>query len=509
MNISTRSVLIDHRFLLAIIVVLVITLANYDKWTGPTAPVYSKSVSPTVVEEFRAAWIASVANINWPSEMGLSVDEQQQQAINLLDAISAANMNAVILQIRPQADALYDSPYEPWSYYLTGTQGTPPEPFYDPLAFWVEQAHLRGLELHAWINPYRAHHMDGGPVSEHSIVQRMTDNIYRLKNDMYWMDPTQPEVVAHSLNVIKDIVSRYDIDGLHYDDYFYPYPSYNDGEDFPDHENYQHYVTQGGELSKADWRRAAVDDFVQQIYVSVKAIKPHVKVGISPFGIWRPNYPESIRGFDQYEQLYADAKLWLNEGWLDYYTPQLYWNISKIPQSFPILLAWWESQNTQQRHLWPGMSSNKAATQAGQTEVINQIMVSRAIQKTSSGHVFWNVKTVADNPDFALLLANHVYNNQALVPASPWLDNEPPDPPTVSMTERDNALIVTWRGADEAAFRWVIYSYTASGWRYDIVPGHVDNYRFDDAKAIQQVAVIAVDRTGQQSARINLLTEHE
>lgn len=498
-----------HRYtLVTIILALVITLFNYSNWFGPKPPVYSKYESETVVEEFRAVWIASVANINWPSERGLSVQKQKQEAIDMLDIVADANMNAVILQIRPQADALYQSQLEPWSYYLSGEQGVAPEPYYDPLVFWIEEAHKRGLELHAWINPYRAHHIEGGPITEHSIVNKLAEHVVKLDNGMYWMDPSQPVVVNHSLAVIADIVSRYDLDGLHYDDYFYPYPSYNAGAPFPDEDNYQQYLADGGDLSVSDWRRRAVDDFVKKIYDKVKAIKLHVKVGISPFGIWRPGNPEMILGFDQYEKLYADARLWLNEGWLDYFTPQLYWNVSKIPQSYPLLLSWWNKENHAGRHLWPGMSSNKASELPGQTEVINQIMITRAILDSQTGHVFWNIKTIADNPEFSQVLVRHVYNNQALVPASPWLDDTPPSAPEVTARLTENNLEIEWTNTStEAVFNWVIYYKVAGKWQYKIFPSIINKHLVESGEQVTEIAVVAVDRTGVQSERINLLVK--
>ncbi|GMG87086.1 glycoside hydrolase family 10 protein [Biformimicrobium ophioploci] len=488
----------------AIIAVLAIALWQYPRWFGPELPAYGKAERETVAREFRAAWVATVANIDWPSEPGLPVEQQQQEAIALLDKVAAANMNAVIFQVRPQADALYASELEPWSYYLSGEQGKAPEPLYDPLAFWVEQAHQRGLELHAWVNPYRAHHTEGGPVSEHSLVTKKPELIAKLANGMYWMEPTREETIAHSLAVIADIVQRYDIDGIHYDDYFYPYPSYNQGAPFPDSDSYQAYQQQGGKLGLSDWRRDAVNRFVKDIYSEVKRIKPHVKVGISPFGIWRPGYPETIAGFDQYEELYADARLWLNEGWLDYFTPQLYWNINRIQQSYPILLAWWQGENHQQRHLWPGLSSNQVATKQGTDEIINQIQFTRALLQEQTGQVFWNVKTVSDNPRFAQLLKDTVFYHQALIPASPWLDSTPPLAPEVRYQSNADGLTVSWQPqSDEATARWLLYYQTDGKWRYKILTRDVLGHRFNREDEITAVAVLAVDRNGLESERIN------
>ncbi|MGD8868596.1 MAG: family 10 glycosylhydrolase, partial [Gemmatimonadales bacterium] len=273
-------------------------------------------IGPHAQREFRAAWVASVANINWPSQPGLPVEEQKREAIELLDLLERHHYNAVVFQVRPQADALYESELEPWSYYLTGEQGKAPHPYYDPLEFWIEAAHDRGLELHAWLNPYRAHHREGGPITEHSIVRTRPDLVVELKDGFWWMDPGQEDTKKHSLAVVMDIVRRYDVDGIHFDDYFYPYPSTNHDEDFPDDASWNRYKSGGGKLSRDDWRRANINDFIESVYKGIKREKPRVKFGLSPFGIWRPHHPESIEGFDQYGQMYADARLWLNEGWV-------------------------------------------------------------------------------------------------------------------------------------------------------------------------------------------------
>ena len=505
MNKSLPRVKRKEAIYLTIIVLLLLAIGNYSWLFPPKLPNYGKADSPVVVEEFRAAWIASVANINWPSEPGLSVEAQKQEAITLLDHIADANLNAVILQVRPHADALYQSELETWSYYLTGEQGKAPSPYYDPLIFWIEQAHKRGLELHAWINPYRAHHIKGGEINEHSIVNIKPHLVTELHNGMQWMIPTHQETINHSIEVIKDIVARYDIDGIHYDDYFYPYPSYHNGQDFPDSQQYIEYLKQGGMLSIGDWRREAVNYFVKTLYQEVKQIKPKVKVGISPFGIWRPGYPESIAGLDQYNTLYADAKLWFNQGWLDYFTPQLYWNVNQVKQSFAQLLVWWQSQNLQNRHFWPGLSSNKVKTMQGIDEIVNQIMMSRAILQPSSGQVFWNVFTLSENPSFTQVLKNNIYNNQAIVPPSPWLDNIPPSPPEVTIKVQEG-LKLSWQNTgSEAAFRWILYYQQNNKWQYRIFNRDTYSHQFENAANIRAVAVVAVDRTGMQSDRVDFI----
>src|SRR5690606_13798634 len=236
-----------------------------------------------IPREFRAAWVATVANINWPSKPGLPVEEQKKEAISLLDSLVSLNFNAVIFQVRPQADALYYSELEPWSYYLTKKQGQAPVPFYDPLEFWIEEAHARGMELHAWLNPYRAHHTSSGKLDSASIVHKMPESVMKLEQGYWWFDPSLKSTQAHSLEVVKDIVRRYDVDGIHFDDYFYPYDSYHGGKDFPDDDSWAVYTANGGTLSRGDWRRESVNTFIKDVYKEIKAIKKDVKFGLSPF----------------------------------------------------------------------------------------------------------------------------------------------------------------------------------------------------------------------------------
>jgi len=465
---------------------------------------------PKPQREFRAAWVASVANINWPSKPGLSTQQQQDEAIALLDMLKKNNFNAVIFQVRPQADALYKSNLEPWSYFLTGVQGQAPKPYYDPLQFWVEAAHERGLELHVWLNPYRAHHISGGEPSEFSVVKKHPELVYKLKQGYWWLDPSKKGTQDLSAAVVKDIVRRYDIDGVHFDDYFYPYAEYNGGEDFPDAESYAEYQAAGGKLARGDWRREQVNVFIQRIYKTIKEEKKYVKFGVSPFGIWRPGFPASIKGFDQYDKLYADAKLWLNEGWIDYFMPQLYWQVNSIPQSFPVLLGWWQSENTKQRHLWPGMNSGIGGGEKNSDEIINQIMITRGILPKSPGAAHWSIAALLTHESLRNDLLKGPYKEEALVPASPWLDSEKPLSPKVEVENREADLYIKWKPANKSDdFKYIVYTNYGGKWNYTIL-----NYksRFllvqksifaDQAKLIKQnlqsIAVTAVDRTGNES----------
>lgn len=321
-------------------------------------------------------WIATVNNGDWPSRRDLTVDQQKQELTAMLDKIAALHLNAVFLQVRPMADAFYASSLEPWSQFLTGTIGKAPEPRYDPLAFAIEQAHARGLELHAWFNPFR-----GNPTT--------TLRAYSYGR-FIWMDPGDPDVEKRTLDVITDVVRRYDVDGVHLDDYFYPYPE-NNG-DFPDEPTWQAYR---GPLSRGEWRRQNINRFVHDLYASVKAVKPNVEVGISPFGIWRPRNPRQIRGFDAYDKIYADSRLWLQRGWVDYLAPQLYWPIEQREQSFPALLHWWSRQDHLGRGIVAGISINRPANRA---EIAQQLALIRG-ERQSVGFILFSAHTLIQNPD--------------------------------------------------------------------------------------------------------------
>jgi uncharacterized lipoprotein YddW (UPF0748 family) len=408
--------------------------------------------------EFRAAWVATVDNIDWPSRRNLSTAEQQRELIELLDIAKRLNLNALIFQVRPNCDALYASELEPWSEYLTGKMGRPPEPFWDPLEFVVREAHARGIELHAWFNPYRALHPAGkGPVSlDH--VSHTQPEVVREYGKYLWLDPGEPGASAHTLAVILDVVRRYDIDGVHFDDYFYPYPipvkpaamddalddsaDNNDAEPptkketvpFPDDASWQRALAamdsdERDELSRGDWRRQNVNDLIERVYHGIKQEKPWVKFGVSPFGIWRPGHPPQIKGFDQYTAIYADARTWLTEGWVDYLTPQLYWAIGPPEQSYAALLDWWHDQNAHDRHLWPGNFTSRLLADGKRhwkaEEVIAQIWVTRA-QAGAGGNVHFSMKALARNADgIADKLLAGPYQTPALVPESPWLPSRP------------------------------------------------------------------------------------
>ncbi|CAN5278418.1 family 10 glycosylhydrolase [soil metagenome] len=484
---------------------------------------------PGPMREFRGVWVATVANIDWPSKSNLTTQQQQDEMKAILDKVKSLNMNAVVFQVRPAADALYKSDLEPWSEYLTGTQGKAPEPYYDPLEMWCTEAHKRGIELHCWFNPYRAMHSGAkSQPADTSIVKTHPELAKKLETGYYWLDPAEPEVQKHSLAVIADVVKRYDVDGIHFDDYFYPYPEYNKGKDFPDDASWGRYQAGGGKLSRGDWRRKAVNDFVKDVNETIHATKPWVRFGISPFGIWRPGNPPSVQGFDQYDTLYADAKLWLNEGWVDYYTPQLYWQIKKVPQSFPVLLSWWVEQNKKGRNLWPGVSITAVGGSWTADETLNEIMITRALVPKGPGTVMFSMKSLQKNGGgLGDELLKAVYADQALPPASPWLDNDAPDAPKATLISDNGVRKITWeKQGKEDAFLWVVYRKEGDVWKNVILPPQETSYTVpvpveeskapdapadiaqgkknaDDKKnkTITALAVSAVDKVGKESKR--------
>jgi uncharacterized lipoprotein YddW (UPF0748 family) len=410
--------------------------------TPPTPP-GSPDHPPPAPREFRAAWVATVANIDWPSRPGLGAAALRAEALALLDTAQGLGLNALVLQVRPAGDAIYPSTLEPWTEFLSGEQGRPPwlpgEAAWDPLAFWVDEAHRRGMELHAWFNPYRARHSAArSPLVAPHIALR-EPGVVKAYGEMLWMDPAEPAAVAQTLAVVADVLRRYDIDGVHIDDYFYPYPvpapGARDGAElpFPDDAAWARYQASGGTLARDDWRRAQVDHMVQALQRTVRETRADVRFGISPFGLPRPDRrPAGITGFSQFDKLYADAEKWLENGWLDYWVPQLYWPIARLGQQFPVLLDYWLAQNPQQRHLWPGLFTSRVGT-AGVAaqgvpgniwparEIADQLALLRS-RPAAGGHIHFSLIALHQNRDgLATLLRQGTYTTPALVPATPWL----------------------------------------------------------------------------------------
>ena len=345
--------LIHCRCLTCLVIALVVGLVGPAAAADPTPPAWPR--------EFRAAWVATVNNIDWPSRPGLSTADQQREARAILDLARSTGLNAVIFQARTAADALYDSAIEPWSAYLSGKQGDAPDPAYDPLAFWVAEAHARGLLLHAWINPFRARIAGAKYAEVPSHVAPTRPDLVRPYGNALWLDPGEPEARALTLRVVADLARRYDVDGIHVDDYFYPYPipdPNHPGQEvpFPDDASWSRAQATGVTSSRGDWRRSNVNALIEAMAATVRVERPQALFGISPFGIARPGSPAGVIGFDQYNKLAADAVLWFRQGWCDYLAPQLYWKVDAPGQPFRPLLDHWASVNDRGRHLWPGLS---------------------------------------------------------------------------------------------------------------------------------------------------------
>jgi uncharacterized lipoprotein YddW (UPF0748 family) len=471
------------------------------------------AIPPRVPREFRGAWVVTVGNIDWPSKPGLSSAQQQNELVAILDRAVQLRLNAVLLQVRPACDAFYQSTLEPWSEYLTGKMGQAPQPFYDPLRFAVEQAHRRGLELHAWFNPFRARLAGVRSPAASSHITRTKPHLARSYNGYRWLDPGEKAVRDHSTAVILDVVRRYDIDGVHLDDYFYPYPAKNaSGQpvDFPDEPAWTKYRAAKGKLSRKDWRRKNIDDFVQTLYQRIKAEKPFVKFGISPFGIWRPGHPPSIQGLDAYEFLYADARKWLNHGWLDYIVPQLYWSIARPEQSYPALLEWWTQQNPRQRHIWAGNYAARldAATSPGEKpwlrkEIGDQIELTRG-QSGATGNVLYNMGILMRNTSgISDLLSREIYSQPVLPPAFPWLDSQPPGKAAVTVSGiSPKELRAVWQpGGREPAAQWLVQTRVGGQWRHEILAGAERSRSWTGLTNWPAlIAITAVDRCGNTSS---------
>jgi uncharacterized lipoprotein YddW (UPF0748 family) len=458
-------------------------------------------IPPPPAREFRGAWITEVAiNPDWPSEPGLSVPEQKAGLISLLDRASQLKLNAVVFQVRSACDAMYASPIEPWSEHLAGVMGREPQPFYDPLAFAIEEAHKRGLELHAWINPFRAlRAQDKSPVALNHI-SRTHPELVRKYGDQLWLDPGEPAARDHVLRVVMDIVKRYDVDGVQFDDYFYPYPEKNASGyelDFPDDASWKKYGVPSG-LTRDDWRRRNINQFIQTVYQNIKATKPWVKFGVSPFGIWRPKNPPQIQGLDAYAKLYADSRLWLANGWLDYCAPQLYWPIEQREQSFSALLPWWSEQNVKHRHLWPGLYATGVGEKFSANEIARQIQFTRA-KSGADGEIFYHLRNLADNPALTDVVRAE-YTQSALVPASPWLDSSLPDKPKLTVTSVVNSSVnVHWEINGEPAWLWVLQFRTNGVWTTQILPANQTSHIWENL-APDAISIRAVSRTGNLSA---------
>ncbi|MCY3736678.1 MAG: family 10 glycosylhydrolase [Gemmatimonadaceae bacterium] len=411
--------------------------------------------------EFRGAWIATVFNLDWPR--AASPAEQQAELLLMLDRLSDAGINAVFFQVRTECDALYDSPLEPWSRWLTGRQGAAPDPWYDPLAFAVREAHRRGMELHAWFNPYRAR--------EGSAYERSADHVTRTHpqwvlqfGDLRILDPGRAAVREYVTRVVMDVARRYDIDGVHFDDYFYPYP--------PNHISDEDAATfaeeSRGFTSLPEWRRDNVNLFIAQVADSLRALRPALKFGVSPFGIWKNGVPEGIQGLDAHDVIFADPTAWLAAGTVDYLAPQLYWPFGG-PQDYESLASWWAEQ-IRGLHLYTGHALYRAASETNfgtlfsAEEIPRQVRFSRDIPEIL-GSVFFRARNLTHHSSqgFAEVLKTELYQHPALTPPMAWKASEPPAAPGgVELTSMgDGEVELSWHPV-EGSRRYAVYRVRSS-----------------------------------------------
>ena len=487
-----------------------VAACSSDAPTGVEVPPPVVPVTvPSITREFRGLWVATVANIDWPSQSGLSVSAQQSELLVILNLARTAGLNAVVLQIRAAGDALYPSTLEPWARSLTGTQGA--DPTWDPLAFAINEAHARGLELHAWFNPFRAGSLSDTARLAPLHFARRRPELARAYCTQLWFDPGEQAVQDHAMAVVRDVLSRYDVDAVHLDDFFYPYPdSRCPNLDFPDSAAFGRYQRDGGPLARADWRRDNVNRFVERLYTDVHAQRSHVRVGISPFGIWRPGNPAGIVGLDAYGSIYADSRRWLQQGWVDYFAPQLYWSIASSGQSFPALLDWWTQQNSRQRHLWPGLAAYRVADGSSSAYNASEIpaQIQRSRQRTGSiGTLLYNTTSLRENRGgLATTLATVTNVTPALPPATTWLDGAAPAPPVITV----GRVAAAWRldvtdGGGEPLAWWLIRWRQGATWFQRVVPASARAHEVpatDVNGTTTAIVVNAIDRVGNASTDV-------
>ncbi len=370
--------------------------------------------------EFRGVWVATVDNIDWPTQGNFNSDSQKVEFIKLLDMHQRNGINAMIVQIRPSTDAFYPSQYEPWSAWLTGVQGRPPFPYYNPLEFMINETHKRNMVFHAWMNPYRAVFNVNTDVVSPTHITRLHPEWFITYGDRKYFDPGNKQAQYYVTAVVKDVVSRYNVDAIHFDDYFYPYPI--EGKAFPDAETFRLY---GKGLSKEDWRRSNTDSIISMLSATIKKENPNCQFGISPFGVWRNEDKDPVNGsktrgaLTNYDDLYADILGWLQNGWIDYVAPQLYWEFGHKRAPFEVLLKWW-STHTYGKHCYIGLGLYRANTSEAwrdRTQLTRQI---EAIRNTPNmkGVAFFSSKNFERNPNgWGDSLRLNYFKEQAQIPA--------------------------------------------------------------------------------------------
>ncbi len=475
--------------------------------------------------EMRGVWIATVENMDWPKKRWESADQQQKQLSSILDDHRKTGINVVFFQVRPAADAFYAKGREPWSKWLTGQQGRAPVPFYDPLAFAINEAHARGMELHAWFNPYRATNDAHFKTLSPKHITRLHPEWFFVFGGQKLFEPGIPAVREYIVKVILNVVDHYDIDGVHMDDYFYPYQvkrqRLRDGRIFKKYGK--------GFSNITDWRRHNVDLLIRMLGDSIHRHNPRIKYGISPFGIWANKYqhPEGsdTHGGDTYYELFADSRKWIREGWIDYIAPQLYRPLNDELVAFNILTDWW-SRNSYGRHLYIGqpayrIGEHKLAAFMQPGELPAQIRYLRREPRVQ-GSIFFSSSSLTDNLlGFTDSLRDNYYRFPALPPTMPWLDSIAPNPPQ-ELTARSNSggVMLSWKQPPSApdgepVYGYVIYRFNGTGQTDSLEAKHILHIQYGNDTSwlnmnVQKgdacsYRVTAIDRLKNESAGSNVI----
>lgn len=480
---------------------------------GVFAQVQTGSAYPK--REFRAAWIQSVNG----QFRGMPTEKLKQNLIGQLNSLQKAGINAIIFQVRPEADALYASRLEPWSRFLTGVQGKAPEPYWDPMQFMIDECHKRGMEFHAWINPYRTKTTLKSELAPNHVYN-IHPEWFVTYGDQLYFDPALPESRRHICMVVSDIVSRYDVDAIHMDDYFYPYPI--KGKDFPDDASFARFG--GGFSNKGDWRRSNVNVLIKKLHETIREIKPWVKFGVSPFGIYRNESSDPLgsktKGLQNYDDLYADVLLWAREGWIDYNIPQIYWHIGHPVADYETLVKWW-ARNTENRPLFIGQSVMNTVQNADpKNPSINQLPRKMALQRayqTIGGSCQWPASAVVENAGKyrdALIAEYHKY--PALPPVFDFMDNEAPAKVRkMKPVWTEDGYIFFWTAPKykeemNRAVQYVVYRFNDKEKVNIDDPSHIvaitrDNFYklpYEDGKTKYRYVVTALDRLHNESKSV-------
>jgi uncharacterized lipoprotein YddW (UPF0748 family) len=462
------------------------------------------SLSDKNVFEFRAVWVATVVNIDWPSKPGLSSQIQKDEFEALLDMHQKNGMNAIIMQVRPSGDALYPSTLEPWSEYLMGKQGEAPSPYYDPLSFMIEATHQRGMEFHAWINPYRAVFDVNKSSIANTHLSKVHPEWFLTYGDKKYFNPGLPEVWQHTNKVVGDLVARYDIDAVHMDDYFYPYKIV--GKEFPDETTFQKNARG---LSKDDWRRSNCDTIVKQLSATIHKVKPWVQFGISPFGVWR-NQSTDPRGSKtkattNYDDLYADILLWLEKDWIDYVTPQLYWEQGHALADYNELIEWW-NRNSYGKNFYVGHGIYRAGSNPAwksPNEIPNQIKKMRSLKNTHGSAYFSSASFKTNANGWNDSLQNTYYHNPALIAPIEWLvQNKMTSPKLVK--QQNNSYSILDTNPASALKQFALIQKSKTGYRVAaILPKETKSLNLNTLgitlSASEPVWIVAVGKQNQLS----------